>query len=76
MQLRVLVDRPVDARHQPGRLQRSKMLLEVERGAFGLVRGAALVGLIEHGRYFLFFCHASMIGLAWRKQSTPQGMPQ
>ena len=26
--------------------------------------------------YFLLFCHASMIGLAWRKQSTPHGMPQ
>ena len=48
MQLGVLVDRPVDARHQPGRLQRREMLLEVERGAFGLAGAAALVGLIEH----------------------------
>ncbi len=75
MQFGVLVDRPVDARHQPGRFQRRKVLLEVERGTCGFCRGAALVRLVEH-RYFLFFCHASMIGLAWRKQSTPHGMPQ
>jgi hypothetical protein len=32
-----------------GRFQRREMLLEVERGAFGLAGRAALVGLIEHG---------------------------
>jgi hypothetical protein len=24
----------------------------------------------------LFFCHSAITGLAWRKQSTPTGMPQ
>ena len=73
MQLGVLVDRPVDARHQPGRFQRRKMLLEVERGAFGSCQGRRACRADRAWRYFLFFCHASMIGLAWRKQSTPHG---
>ena len=58
-----------------------------QRGASGKTKGPALdfqqhlaaleaAGLVEHECYFLLFCHASMIGLAWRKQSTPQGMPQ
>ena len=49
MQLGVLVDRPVDAREQPARLEPRQMLLEIARRPGGLTgHGAACVCLIEH----------------------------
>ena len=63
----------------PLRFQQLKMLLEVERGPGGFPLNGRLSGWssIAGSRYFgLFFCHSAMIGLAWRKQSTPTGMPQ
>ena len=49
VQLGVLVDRPVDARHEPLRLKPRQVLLEIERGTCGVFCRAALVGLVEHG---------------------------
>ena len=49
MQLGVLVDRPVDAHQQAGRLERREMRLEIACGAGVRFRCAGSCGLVEHG---------------------------
>jgi hypothetical protein len=52
--------------------------------AWCVIRGGSLSRVMDLRRardtckvYFgLAFCHASITGRAWRKQSTPAGMPQ
>src|SRR5262249_51027532 len=49
VELAVLVDRPLDAHQQAGRLQRRPVLLEIKRGTGGCTAGATFsLRLIEH----------------------------
>ena len=49
VQLGVLVDRSVDAGHEPLRFEHGEMVLEIQRRSIGLRRALARGGDVKHG---------------------------